>query len=88
MPETTLPRNGKGDDGMKAEWVEAIKDGKPAIALSNFDYAGMLTETMLLGNVAIRAGKKLEWDGPNMKVTNDREAEQYIKPKYRKGWKL
>ena len=88
--EKRLPRNGKGDDGMKAEWAEAIRSGKPEIALSNFDYAAMLTETILLGNVAIRAGKgkKLEWDGPNMKVTNWKEAERYIRPGYRKGWEL
>jgi predicted dehydrogenase len=87
-PEKTLPRNGNGDDGMKAEWVEAIKENKPSIAMSNFNYAAMLTETILLGNVAMRVGKKIEWDGPKMKVTNCAEAEQYIKPKYREGWKL
>jgi predicted dehydrogenase len=86
----SLPRNGKGDDGMKAEWVEAIRNGKPEIAMSNFDYAALLTETILLGNVAIRAGrgKKLEWDGPNMRVTNWPEAERYIKGEYRKGWEV
>jgi hypothetical protein len=56
--------------------------------MSNFNYAAMLTETILLGNVAMRVGKKLEWDGPNMKVTNCPEAEQYIKPEFRKGWDL
>jgi hypothetical protein len=81
-----LPRNGRGDDGMKAEWVAAIKGGQPA--LSNFDYAGMLTETVLLGNVAIRVGKKLEWDGPALKATNCPEADQYIRTEYRKGWTL
>jgi predicted dehydrogenase len=87
VPES-LPRNGKGDDGMKAEWVEAIRNGKPETALSNFDYAAMLTETILLGNVAVRVGKKLEWDGPNMRVTNAPEAAKFIKRKYRKGWEL
>ncbi|HLN28664.1 MAG TPA: Gfo/Idh/MocA family oxidoreductase [Gemmataceae bacterium] len=85
-PKPTLPRNGRGDDGMKAEWVAAIKGGPPA--MSNFDYAAMLTETILLGNVAMRVGKKIEWDGPHMKVTNCPEAEQYIKPEFRKGWHL
>jgi predicted dehydrogenase len=86
-PPRTLPRNGKGDDGHKAEWIAAIKGGPPA--LSNFSYAGLLTETVLLGNVAIRAGgKKLEWDGPNFKITNDSEAEQYLRREYRKGWSL
>jgi predicted dehydrogenase len=86
--EQTLPRNGKGDDGMKAEWVEAIRNGKPETALSNFDYAAMLTETILLGNVAIRVGKKLEWDGPNLRVTNCPEAAPYIKRQYRKGYEV
>jgi predicted dehydrogenase len=84
MPEPTLPRNNKGDDGQKEEWVAAVRGG-PA-ALSNFDYAGMLTEALLLGNIAIRTGKKLEWDGPAMKCTNCPEADQYIKTEYRKGW--
>jgi predicted dehydrogenase len=86
----SLPRNGKGDDGMKEEWVAAIKNGKPEIAMSNFDYAAMLTETILLGNVAIRSGKdvKLDWDGPNMKVTNRPEAERFVRTEYRRGWQV
>ena len=47
-----------------------------------------LTEIILLGNVAMRVGKKIDWDGPNMKATNCPEAEQYIKREYRKGWSL
>jgi predicted dehydrogenase len=103
-PAESLPRNGKGDLGMKQEWIEAIRGGPPA--LSNFQYAGMLTETILLGNLAMRAGKpveveqqqgrrrrrvtarKIEWDGPNMRATNAPEAEQYIRPEYRKGFVL
>ena len=38
--------------------------------MSNFDYAGRLTETVLLGNLAMRAGQKIEWDAKNLKVTN------------------
>jgi predicted dehydrogenase len=87
-PARTLPRNGKGDDGMKAEWVEAIKADKPEMAMSNFNYAALLTETILLGNVAMRVGKKLEWDGEQMKAKNCPEAAQYIKPEFRKGWSL
>jgi predicted dehydrogenase len=85
-PPKTLPRNNGDDPGMKAEWIAAIKGG-PA-AMSNFDFAAMLTETILLGNVAMRVGKKLEWDGPNMKVKNCPEAEQYLRTEYRKGWTL
>jgi len=85
----SLPRNSKGDDGMKAEWVRAIKEGKPSIAYSNFAFAALLTETILLGNVAMRAGgAKLEWDGVNMKFTNAPEANQYLHTEYRKGWTL
>ena len=46
--------------------------------MSNFDYAGLLTEAILLGNVAMRVGKKIEWDGPNLKATNCPEADQYV----------
>jgi hypothetical protein len=85
----TLPRNGGGDGGMKREWADAIKAGKPAIALSNFDYAGLLTETILLGNVAMRfQGTRLEWDGPGMKFTNHTEANKFLHREYRKGWTL
>jgi len=87
-PERTLPRNGRDDDGMKEEWVRAIMENKPEIAYSNFDIAGMLTETILLGNVAMRAGKKLEWDGENMKFTNAPDAEKFLHFEYRKGWTL
>lgn len=83
-----LPINGKGDQGMKDEWVAAIKAGKPELAYSNFDYASLLTEAFLLGNVAIRTGKTLEWDGPGLKVTNYPEANQLIQTEYRRGWEV
>lgn len=83
----SLPRNGKGDYGMKAEWLAAVKGGPKPV--SNFDYAGMLTEFILLGNVAMRAGKKkLEWDGPAFKITNDQAANTFLKMPYRQGWEL
>lgn len=87
-PSATLPRNGKGDAGHKAEWVEAIKNNKPELALSNFAYSGLLTESILLGNVAMRVGKKLDWDGENCKARNCPEAEAFVKPVYRQGWTL
>jgi predicted dehydrogenase len=84
-----LPVNGKGDDqGMKDEWVAAIQAGRPEIAFSNFDVAGPLTEAFLLGNVAIKTGKRIEWDGPNMKVTNVPEANALIETEYRRGWEV
>ncbi len=81
-----LPKNGKQDQGQKNEWFEAIKANKPEVALSNFDYAAMLTETILLGNVAIRTGKKLMWDAEKMVCTGCPEASQYIRTEARKGW--
>jgi len=88
-PDPTLPRNGRGDDGMKEEWARAIMDNNPTIAYSNFDYAGLLTETILLGNVAMRAGKKkLEWDGEHLKFTNSPETDKLLHFEYREGWTL
>jgi predicted dehydrogenase len=80
-PET-IPRVPNED----AEWVEACKGG-PA-ALSHFDHSGPFTETVLLGNLAIRTGKKIEWDGPNMKATNAPEVSELIQRPYRAGWEL
>jgi hypothetical protein len=85
----TLPRNGRGDLGMKQEWAEAIKMNKPDHAYSNFGIAGILTEWILLGNVGIRlTGQKLTWDGPSLQFTNNTSANQYLHYEYRKGWTL
>ncbi len=88
-PAPRLPRNGKGDLGMKMEWVEAIKSGKPDHAYSNFNFAAMLTETILLGNIAMHfRGQKLAWDGPGLKFTNVADANRYVRIPHRKGWEL
>ena len=81
-PPKTLPRS----KGPHRDWLDACKGGAPAS--SNFDCAGPLTETVLLGNVAIRTGKELRWDGKNLKATNAPEADKYIRPPYRDGWIL
>jgi predicted dehydrogenase len=83
-----MPINGGGDQGMKNEWVKAIRENNPAIAISNFDYSSMLTEAILLGNVAIRCGEKLEYDGHKGEVTNNKTAAQYVKGTWRKGFGL
>jgi predicted dehydrogenase len=89
FPPATLARNNRGDFGMKAEWAEAIRAGKPAIAMSNFEYAAALTENMLVGNVSLRlGGKELLWDGPNMRFTNCSEAAQFVSQETRRGWEL
>ncbi|GAG03763.1 unnamed protein product, partial [marine sediment metagenome] len=82
QPPKTIPRS----KSHHKDWVEACKGAAPAS--SNFDYAGPLTETVLLGNLAVRTGRKLLWDGPNMKVTNYPEANQYVHRQYRQGWTL
>ncbi|MEP7106799.1 MAG: Gfo/Idh/MocA family oxidoreductase [Ferruginibacter sp.] len=110
VPET-LARVANGTGGHYAQWVEASIAGYDSVKAKNlsspFEIAGPLTETVLMGNLAIRsydiqkAGKngskraeypgrgiKLLWDGPNMKVTNFDEANQFVKRNYREGWKL
>jgi predicted dehydrogenase len=88
-PEPSIPRcqvKGNPDYKQMGELVNAIGGGPDA--MSNFDYAGRLTETILLGNVAMRAGKPIEWDAKNMKVTNMPEANQFLGREYRSGWTL
>jgi hypothetical protein len=53
---------------------------------SPFEYSAKLTEVMLLGVVALRAGKKIVYDGANMRITNVPEANQYLSRQYRQGW--
>ena len=72
--------------GHYAEWIHACKTGAPTTC--NFEYAGWLTEANHLGNVAYRAGKKLEWDAAKLYATNAPEAEPFIRREYRKGWTL
>jgi predicted dehydrogenase len=72
--------------GHHEEWIRACKTGSPT--LSNFDYAGALTEAVLLGNVAHRCACRLEWDASNCRVTNCAEAEQYVQHAYRSGWRI
>jgi predicted dehydrogenase len=88
-PPQMIPRS----PGHFVEWIEACKGGKPAG--SNFDHAGPLAEAVLLGNVALRPEvkenmnrTKLLWDGPNMKITNVPEANQFLRREYRDGWTL
>ncbi len=72
--------------GHHAEWIEACKTGKPTTC--NFDYSGALTEAVLLGVVAYRTGKKLQWDARRLRAVNAPEAEKFIRKTYRKGWRL
>ena len=87
----TIPRNPyKGDADLRhhLEWINAIKENKPETCYSRFDITAYLTEIMLLGIVALRTGKKLEWNGPKMRAKNAPEAAQFVKRTNRKGWSL
>lgn len=85
-PEKTLPRNKRGDDaGQKEEWIEAIRKNDPKIAMSNFNYASVLTESLLLGNVAIKLGKPFEYDGATMSIKDIPGANDLLHREYRKG---
>jgi predicted dehydrogenase len=72
--------------GHHKEWIHGAKTGAPT--LCNFDYSGKLVEHNLLGTVAFRVGKKLEWDPRSMKARDCADADQYIHREYREGWKL
>ncbi len=88
-PAARLPRLGGNedrDDQHKREWVHAIQGGSPT--LSNFDYASNMTEAMLLGNVAVRVGKTIDYDGQLGQVTNCPEAQAVIDPAHREGWEI
>jgi predicted dehydrogenase len=81
-PEPSLPRVANED----VEWIEACKGGPPA--LSRFEDSGPFTETVLLGNLAIRLGEPIQWDGSAMKAVDCPRADRYIHRSYRRGWKL
>ena len=77
---------GIGVDLHHSDFINAIRTGKPAG--SNFAYAGPFTEVVQLGNVALRAGKRIEWDGVNMKAKNVTGIDHLIRREYRKGWEV
>ena len=81
-PAPTLPRS----PGHPIEWIQACKGGP--VAMSNFDYAGPFTESILVGTLAVRAREKILWDGAAMRVTNNEALNRFVKPEYRAGWTL
>ncbi len=72
--------------GHHNEWIEAIKTG--GTTTCNFDYAGALTEAVLLAVASYRSGETIHWDAANLKVTNSPEAQALISKEYRKGWAI
>lgn len=82
-PPKTLPRS----QGHYHEWIAACRGG-PRPGSDFADHAGLLTEVCLLGNVAVRAQKKLVWDGAGMRIANDESANRLLSREHRKGWNL
>ena len=82
LPEPVLTRS----PGHYRDWIRAAKGGDPAC--SNFDHAAPFVEWMLLGVIAMRFEGKLLWDGQKGQFSNNAEANQYLKPNFRKGWKF
>ena len=83
QPPKTLPRS----PGNEREWLDACKGGKTKPG-GNFEFEDLVTETLLLGNVAVLTGQKLTWDHANLKANNSDLGQKYIHPERRKGWEL
>lgn len=93
IPESTMkaykrpPKTLLRSIGHHNEWIKACKEGTPT--RSSFDFAGPLTEAVLLGTVCIRSGGgRLIWDSANLKITNAPQANPLLHYEYRKGWTL
>ncbi|MDQ6758490.1 MAG: Gfo/Idh/MocA family oxidoreductase [Acidobacteriota bacterium] len=82
LPPALLTRS----PGHYRDWIRAAKGGEPSC--SNFSVAGPFTEWILLGALSLRFEGKLEWDSAKMRVTNNQEANQLLKPKFKKGWQF
>lgn len=92
-PEQSLPRipfKGRNDERQKWEFVSTIKGEYEPGTMSNFGYAGRLTETILVGNLALRAGEgaRIEWDAKTLTSGNVPEVNQYVQREYRSGWEI
>ncbi|MGV3486402.1 MAG: gfo/Idh/MocA family oxidoreductase, partial [Planctomycetaceae bacterium] len=93
LPEQTLPRipvKMQNDQRHKWEFVNTIKGEYAPGTMSNFGYAGRLTETILVGNLALRAevGQRIEWDPKTLTSKNVPEVNQYVQREYRAGWEI
>ncbi|QDT61800.1 Inositol 2-dehydrogenase [Stieleria bergensis] len=81
-PAQTIPKS----IGHHQEWIQACKTGSPTTC--NFDYSGALTESVLLGNIAYRTGKTVQWDAKSLRSPNCPEADALVSKEYRKGWEV
>ena len=72
--------------GHHRDWIRACKGGDPAC--SNFNVAAPFVEWMVLGVIALRVEGKIEYDPAKMRITNNADANKYLRPTLRKGWTL
>jgi len=82
VPEPSIKRV----PGHHRDWIDAIKGGDPAS--SHFQYGAKLTETTLLGLVALRSGERIRYDEAKVEVTNSKVANELLRNTYRPGWEL
>jgi predicted dehydrogenase len=82
LPKPSIPRS----IGHRQEWMAACKAGRPEDSKAGFTYSGPYTEALLVGNLAVRLQKRIEWDAANMKATNAPEADRLIRKTYRAGF--
>jgi predicted dehydrogenase len=81
-PQPAIPRS----VGHQREWLDAIRND--ATTTCSFDYSGPLALTVLLGNVAYRAGQPIQWDNASGRITNTRAGDQFLQREYRRGWTI
>ncbi|TDB66036.1 Gfo/Idh/MocA family protein [Arundinibacter roseus] len=102
LPPPARPLVEGGEEGHQQQWVKACKKGVGTYTSSAFAESGPLTETVLMGNLAVRSflyrepkstggfsfpgRQKLLWNGEAMKITNFEPANQFVKRDYRTGW--
>lgn len=82
--DRSLPK--KDERSRSHDWATGVRDNKQT--LGSFIEAECVTEAILLGGVALRSGKRVDWDSKNMRITNDKDANKYLTREYRKGWEI
>ena len=86
-PVGYLPRNGRGDSGMKDELVRAIRTGNQELSLANFNYASKLNELIMLGNIALLSGGQFRWNSASC-ISDRQDVNNLLSKPYRKGWEV
>jgi hypothetical protein len=81
-PRATIPRS----IGRRPEWIKACKNHKTEDAMAGFAYSGPYTEALLVGKLALRLQKRIEWDAANIRASNVSEADELIHKRYRQGF--